>query len=170
MEKIQHAGLQLKRVVLILLLLSPLIYFAILYFQGPSKLLHLPEGINLNPDETSIAGKIAIFSIPALTPAIYWFALFYIHKLARQFSTGEVFTAQSIRWIQWVGILLLTADFVYMLQIAITGPLLSSLGLTESFLNIELKLGVSIIGLFILLISRVMLIASELNEQQQLTI
>ncbi len=170
MDKIKHAGLQLKWVVLVLLVLSPLIYFAILYWQGPSRLLHLPEGIFLNSGAASIAGKIAIYSLPALTPTIYWFSLFYIHRLSRQFSTGDVFTTQSIKWIQWVGILLLTADFVYMLQIAITGPVLSSLGLTETFLIVELKLGVSIIGLFILLISRVMRIALELNEQQQLTI
>jgi len=132
--------------------------------------LHLPNGIILNPGEASFAGKAAIFSIPALTPVTYWFALYFIYKLAEQYSIGNVFTLQSIQLMRRAGLFLLLADFIYMLQIAITGPLLSGLGLTESFLIFELKLGVSIIGLFILLISRIMFIAVDLNEQQQLTI
>jgi len=170
MDQIKHAGRQLEWVVLFLLVVSPLIYIALLFWQGPSTLLHLPAEIIPDTDEASLLGKMAMYTIPAMTPAIYWFALYFIYKLARQYSTRDVFSTDSIKWMRWVGLFLLSADFVYMFQIAITGPLLSGLGLTESFLIFELKLGVSIIGLFILLISRIMLIASEIDEQQRLTI
>lgn len=57
-----------------------------------------------------------------------------------------------------------------MFQTTITGPLLTGVGLTESFMSIEIGFGTSIIGLFIVFISRVMVVASEMDEQQRLTI
>ncbi len=170
MRQIKKASLELKRIVQFLLFASPVIYIAILYWQGADKLLHLPEGVALSLYNAPLPGVIATFLIPALTPTVYWFALYYIYKLAKQYSTGDIFSPSSIIKLKQVGLILLSADFVYMFQIAITGPLLSTLGITEHFLIIELKLGVSIIGMFILLISRIMLIASEINEQHQLTI
>lgn len=170
MDKVKRAGRQLKWLVLFLLILSPVIYFAVMYWQGPTQLLHLPNGIILKQVDIGILENAVIYLLPAITPAAYWAALYFIYKLAWQYSIGEVFTSRTINWMRQVGIILLSTDFIYMLQIAIIGPALSSLGLTENFLIIELKLGTSIVGLFILLISRVMLIASDLDEQQQLTI
>ncbi|VAW52841.1 hypothetical protein MNBD_GAMMA06-1130 [hydrothermal vent metagenome] len=170
MKQIERAGKQLKWGVLFLLFFSPILYASIIFWQGPNELLHLPNGINLKINQVSIAEKIMLFLLPALTPATYWFALYFIFDLSKQYATGKVFTFEAIKTLRRIGIFLLLTDFVYMLQIALTGPLLSGFGLTESFLHIELKLGTSIVGLFILLITRVMLLALELNEQQRLTI
>lgn len=83
---------------------------------------------------------------------------------------GAVFTAAAVRRLHLIGILLLSTGFVSLFQTAITGPMLAGLGLAESSLHIELKLGMSVVGLFIVLISRIMVLALELNEQQRLTI
>ena len=168
--QIKQAGKQLKWVVLFFLILSPILYVSIIFLQGPIELLHLPNDINLKINEASIIEKIMVFLLPALTPATYWFSLYFIFDLSKQYSNGNVFTSKAIKTLQRIGFLLLLTDFIYMFQIAITGPLLSGFELTENFLHIELKLGVSLVGLFILLITRVMLLASELNEHHRLTI
>ena len=170
MMQIKQAGKQLKWVVLFFLILSPILYASIIFWQGPVELLHLPNGINLTINQASLSEKIMVFLLPALTPMTYWFALYFIFDLSKQYSNGEVFTFEAIKTLRQIGLFLLITDFVYMFQIAITGPLLSGFELTEDFLRIELKLGVSLVGLFILLITRVMLLASELNEQDRLTI
>ena len=50
------------------------------------------------------------------------------------------------------------------------GPVLTLVGLSQGFISVQLRLGVSVVGLFIVLISRIMLVASDLQEQQRLTV
>lgn len=57
-----------------------------------------------------------------------------------------------------------------MMQTAVTGPVLTLMGLSQGFISVQLRLGVSVVGLFIVLISRIMLVASDLQEQQRLTV
>ncbi len=170
MNQIERAGEQLKWGVLLLLLITPVLYVGIFFLQGPNELLHLPNGIALEINQANITKKIFLFLLPALTPTTYWFALYFIFDLSKQYADGKVFTLEAIKTLRRIGIILLLTDFVYMFQIAITGPLLSSFELTDNFLYIELKLGTSIVGLFILLITRVMLFASAINDQHRLTI
>jgi hypothetical protein len=170
MEHIKHAGRQLKWIVAALLILSPLIYIAVFVWQGPSALLQIPKSVSINLEEASTLNNIVLFLIPALTPLIYWSAFYFLYDLASQYAKGTVFTLIAVKRLRLIGILLLLTDFIYMFQVAITGPVLTGLGLADGFLSLELKLGTSVIGLFIVLISRVMVIASELDAQQRLTI
>jgi len=170
MDQIQHAGRQFKWIVMSLLVLTPVAYIGVFLWQGPLALLQLPATISIDLKHASAVDTIVMFAIPALTPLVYWWAFYFLYDLANQYTRGTVFTPSAVKRLRQIGILLLLTDFVYMVQTAMTGPILTGLGLAESFLNIELKLGTSVIGLFIVLISRVMVIASEMNEQQRLTI
>lgn len=170
MDKIKHAGRQFKWIVMSLLVLTPVAYVGVFLWQGPLALLHIPAAISVDLQPASFVEIAVMFVIPVLTPLVYWWAFYFLYDLASQYAQGTVFTLSAVKRLRQIGILLLLTDFVYMFQTAITGPLLTGLGLAESFLNIELKLGTSVIGLFIVLISRVMVIASELNEQHRLTI
>ena len=170
MEQIKRAGRQFRWIVASLLVLTPLIYVGLFFRQGPLALLQIPATVVIDLNQVSALGKAVMFLIPALTPAVYWLAFYFLHGLAGQYAQGEVFSPSAVRRLRLIGILLLTTDVVYMLQTAITGPLLAGLGLVESFLIIELKLGMSVVGLFVVLISRIMVLALELEEQQRLTI
>ncbi len=170
MDQIKHAGRQFKWIVMSLLVLTPVAYIGVFLWQGPLALLHVPSSISVDLTHASVVDTIVMFVIPALTPLVYWWAFYFLYDLANQYARGSVFTPGAVNRLRQIGILLLLTDLVYMVQMAITGPLLAGLGLAESFLNIELKLGTSVIGLFIVLISRVMVIASELDEQQRLTV
>jgi len=170
MDQIKHAGEQFKWIVLSLLVLTPIAYVGVFWWQGPLALLQIPATISIDLEQASAVDTTVMFVIPALTPLVYWWSFYFLYDLANQYAQGTVFSLRAVKRLRQIGILLLLTDFVYMFQTAVTGPLLVGLGLAESFLNIELKLGTSVIGLFIVLISRVMVIASELNEQQRLTI
>lgn len=170
MDQIKHAGRQFKWVVMSLLILTPVAYVGVFLWQGPLALLHIPAVVSVDLQQAGTLETTVMFVIPALTPLVYWLAFYFLYDLASQYAQGTVFTPGAVKRLRQIGTLLLLTDFVYMFQTVITGPLLTGLGLAESFLNIELKLGTSVIGLFIVLISRVMVIASELNEQHRLTI
>lgn len=170
MEQIKLAGKRLRRVVLALLVLTPLIYTVSQIMQGPTPLLALPAHVTLDLSNTGIATLLLLAVLPALTPFTYWLGFIFLYRLCGRYALGEVFTSQAIRLLFMIGIILSLTDIVYMLQVAITGPLLTWLGLTPGFVTIELRLGTTIAGLFIILISRIMLLAADLEEQQRLTI
>ena len=170
MDQIKRAGRQLKWIVVAVLILTPLVYVGLFLSQGPLALLQLPETIRVDLTYATIVDTIVMFLLPALTPLVYWCAFYLLYDLASQYAEGAVFTSNAVIRLRHIGILLLLTDFVYLLQKAITGPLLTWLGLTEGFVSVELKLGMSIVGLFIVLISRVMVIASELDEHLRLTV
>ena len=52
----------------------------------------------------------------------------------------------------------------------VTGPVLTALGVTEGFFSVEIEIGVSAIGVFIVLFSQVMEQARRLKEFEELVI
>ena len=115
--------------------------------------------------------KLAMIAlVQAPTPLVYWLAFYLMFRLADRYAEGEVFSTPAAEDLRRIGLLLLATDFVQMLQTAATGPLLTGLGLTSGFLTVELELGMSVVGLFIVLVGRIMVLAAGLDEQARLTI
>ncbi|MGA8258704.1 MAG: DUF2975 domain-containing protein [Arenicellales bacterium] len=170
MNRIRRAGRQLQWIVAALLVLTPVAYVAVFLWQGPAALLDLPRTIAVDLTEASSLDNAALFVLGAFTPAVYWLSFWFLHKLARHYAAGEVFSTSAARQLRLIGLLLLSTDFVHMMQTAVTGPVLTLMGLSQGFVSVQLRLGVSVIGLFIVLISRIMLVASDLQEQQRLTV
>lgn len=170
MEKIKDAGRQLQTIVKSLLIFAPVAYTGLFFWQGPTALLQIPETSAIDLSKADTIDMLLLFLFPILTPLVYWLAFLRLYHLVSQYAQGEVFTVRAAQQIRQIGLLLLLTDFVFLVQQGLSGPLLQLLGLADGFLVFELRLGTSIIGLFLLLISRIMLLASELQEQQRLTI
>jgi len=170
MERIQRAGQQLRWILGSLLVLAPFLYAGLLLVDRPLALLRIPETatVDLAGADALKLGMVALLQAP--TPLIYWLAFYLVFRLAGRYAEGEVFSTPAVEELRRIGLLLMATDFVQMLQTAATGPVLAGLGPTSGFLTIELKLGMSVVGLFIVLIGRIMVLAAELDEQARLTI
>jgi hypothetical protein len=170
MDEVRRAGRQLEWIVTVLLVLSPVAYVALFFWKGPDALLAIPEAMSPGQADAGAPATAAMLLVGALTPLVYWLAFYFLRALARLYAQGHVFTPAAIANLRRIGLLLLATDFVHALQTAITGPVLSALGLVEGYVVVELRLGMSVVGLFIILVSRVMEIAADLDEQRRLTI
>lgn len=170
MDEVKRAGRQLEWVVTILLVISPVIYVAVFFWRGPDALLAIPETVRLERANPGALATVAMLLVGALTPLAYWLAFYFLRALAGRYAQGKVFTPAAIADLRRIGLLLLATDFVHALQTAVTGPILSALGLVPGYVSVELRLGMSVVGLFIILVGRVMELAAELDEQQRLTI
>lgn len=153
-----------------LLVLAPAAYVAVFLWWGPLALLDIPRTAAVDVSSATPMDQVVVFAIAAMTPTVYWLAFWRVYRLSRRYAGGEVFSQGAARQIRLIGLLLLLVDFVHMLETAITGPVLTLLGLSAGFISVELRLGVSVVGLLLVLISRVMVAASELQEQQRLTV
>ena len=81
-----------------------------------------------------------------------------------------MFEARNVRRLGHLGWALIGIDLADMAQRLIAGPLLTHLGATEPFFSLGLGLGLSIVGLFVIVIARVMDLGRELKEFESLAI
>jgi len=170
MERIMKAGRDLRWIVGGLLVLAPVIFVVVFAEHGPLGLLAVPANVAVSLADASLLDAIVLSLLAAATPVIYWLAFLALYRLAASYGRGGVLTAGAAARLEQVGWLLFATDFVRMAQTAVTGPLLAWMGLSGHFLNVELQLGMSIVGLFIVLVARIMGLAATFEAERRLTI
>jgi hypothetical protein len=170
-ERIKIAGRRLRWLVRLLAIATvgaAVVAFAV---RGPLALLHVPPHV-LSADAAPITGwrAAAVGALGLTVPAAYLVVLARLHQLADLYARGEVFCAASHAALRGVGVALIAVDAVAMLRAAATGPLLTALGATSAFIELELQSSLLIIGVLVLVIGRVMELAGTLDEADRLTI
>ena len=133
-------------------------------------LLRMPTTAELRPTPLSIGGGVAAIALGLLVPACYLVTLLAMHRLFGLYARGEVFGARPAAAVRLVGYGLLAMDPVRMLVTALTGPLLTALGLTQPFLHLELELSMLVAGLFVVALGAVLDLGRALDEDHQLTV
>ena len=169
-NEIQQLGRRLRRLSLFLLILSPCALLALLAWKGPMGLVDVPRDIRLTHEPLGVWGSLAIVAVGSMRPLVFFGALLLVHRLFGLFAQGIVFAPQAVLLIRRLGLVLIAADIVAMLQGALTGPLLTLLDLTPRHMAIPLQASMLIVGFFVVLIGHVMKQACEVYERDRLTI
>lgn len=170
MDRVQQAGRRLLRFTLFLLLLTPLAIGFLVARGGPLSLLPIPEGIVVDLGPLPAWNAAALVLLGSIPPAAFAVALFFMYRLAQLYAAGVVFSRQNVRLIRRIGWVLALVDPLKMLVGAATGPVLTTLGLAGGFLSIDLQIGVSAIGLFVVLVGGVMEEGRKLKEYNDLVV
>jgi hypothetical protein len=168
--RVESLGRRLQWVVRGLLVATVLAVGASLARGGPLGLLRMPTTAELRPTPLSIGGGVAAIALGLLVPACYLVTLLAMHRLFGLYARGEVFGARPAAAVRLVGYGLLAMDPVRMLVTALTGPLLTALGLTQPFLHLELELSMLVAGLFVVALGAVLDLGRALDEDHQLTV
>ena len=108
--------------------------------------------------------------LAAIKPAAFIPVLYFLYKLFALCQEGRVFTSENIKFIRYTGFSLMAIDLIFILQSALTGPVLSWLGAVEPYFSLDLAISYLIIGLFVELISRVMNLGCQLQDYQDLIV
>lgn len=167
---IQQLGRRLQRLSFFLIVLSPCVLVALLAWKGPLGLVDVPRNIGLHHTSLGAAASLAIIAVGSMRSLVFFGALLLVHRLFGLFAQGIVFAPQAVLLIRRLGLVLIAADIVAMLQGALTGPLLTLLDLTPRHMAIPVQVSMLIIGFFVLLIGHVMKLACEVYERDTLTI
>ena len=170
LERVKVLGTRLKWLTLTLIILTPMVIVALLIVEGPFALTPVSRKIQMFPEMLTWHRGSIVILISLLTPACYLLGYYYIYKLFDLYSKGQVFETANILLIRKAGWILIAIDIVYMIQKIISGPVFSLLGVTERHITIELRFSMLVVGIFVVLVSRVMEMGRELYKQDQLTI
>jgi hypothetical protein len=144
-----------------LMLATPIGFGVLIAWHGLLALLPLPPGIPADLGGQGVAGLVAITALAALKPAVFLMALWLLQDLFGRYRQGRVLDLGGLRRIGQIGWALVgldAADFVMRLAV---GPLLMALGASAPFLSIGIGLSLSIIGGFVIVIARIMILAQR---------
>jgi hypothetical protein len=151
-----------------LLVGSPVVAVGVLWFRGPAALLRVGTEV----DRAALDGwkALPVAALGLLTPATSYLGVWLMHRLFGAFSRGVVFSLETVRLIRQAGYVLIAIDFVAMAQTALTGPVLWLLRAGPRGVTLEVHSSMLLVGLFVVLIARVMATACHLHEDGRLTI
>jgi hypothetical protein len=169
-ERIKRYGRVLQRLTLVIILLAPVVAFFLVYDKGPLALVTVPSGIHVDKTHLGFLGSIAVIAVGLLTPATYLLGFVFLYRLFNLYAQGIVFSRPNVDAIRWGGYVLIAVDMVRVVQSALIGPVLSVLGVTRSYLTVEIGISTLVIGLAIVLISHVMGLGCTIYERDRLTI
>lgn len=169
-QRLVAAGRRLTRIVRALLLAAVASVVWVLLTKGPLGLLKVPREIEVSHGSIGLFRSLVIVVFGLARPSAHVLVLIYLHRLFDLYAHGIVFSGENSAAIRMAGYWLMAVDAVNVLVSALTGPLLTLLHITPGFFSIDLQSSMLVIGLFIVLVSRVMDMARELHERDQLTI
>lgn len=169
-DEIKRLGKLLQAFTLFFMILAPVALVILLSMKGPLGMVNVQAERLITHTPLSFIQALPIVLVGLLTPATYLVGFFFIHRLFGLYAKGIVFSTQNITTIRNCGFVLVSVDFVRILQSAITGPVLSSLKITENYFAVDIGFSMLIIGLLVIFISRVMKMGLEIYERDQLTI
>jgi hypothetical protein len=169
-ERLRTIGRRLQWVVRGLLGVTALSVGWLLLIRGPLGLLRPPASVALRAHGLSTGGAALAIALGLLVPACYVIGLLAMDRLFGLYAQGEVFTARPLAAVRLVGYALLAVDPAKVLVSALTGPLLTWLGVTEPFVSIDLEVSMLIAGLFVVAIGTVLELGQALDETDRLTI
>ncbi len=169
-EIVKALGRRMKWLTMLLIVITPILLIGLFMTQGPFALANIPREVEIFPEMLNWVRVIIVVLLSLLTTVTYVFGYFYMYKLFDLYSKGIVFDKINILLIHKAGVVLIVIDIVSLLQKLISGPVFSYLGVTSNYVSIEIKISMLVVGVFIVLISKVMTIARDLFERDQLTI
>ncbi len=170
MEKLIITSRRLQIAVIVLIILMPCAVVLNVVSGAWAELLDMPQGIPLDETQISGMGLLAVLLLGAIKPAVYMIAFFFLYKLLSLYCKGAIFTTENVAAIRKIGWAVALIDIAGMVQIVITGPILTFYAISSGYIAVRLEVGYLIIGLFIVLIAYVMEMGRELKEKDSLVI
>ena len=170
MERITVFSKRMKIFTAVLIILTWVSFAFVAFYNGIGSLLPVPKKIAFDLSGASTFSLVIIYLLAAIKPAAYLPVLGYLYRLFGLYQQGIVFSAENIACIRKIGYSLMAIDLVVIIQGALTGPVLSVLGVTERYFTLSLGSSFLIVGLFIVLVSHVMEMGRELQEYNKLVI
>lgn len=170
MERLTVASRRLQTVVLVFMALTPCaVAWSALSGAWP-ELLNMPREISLDASRISGMGLLAAIAISSIKPAAYMVGFWFLYKLLGLYREGTVFTAANVAAIRRIGWALVGIDIAALVQTVVAGPVLAAFQITERHVSVRLGVAFLTVGLFIVLVARVMDLGRELKEQDSLVI
>ena len=159
------------RIMTLIVLIGTWIVFALAAkLNGIAALLTVPKNVTVDLSMVSSFSLTVVYMLAAIKPAAFIPVLYFLYKLFALYQEGRVFTPENIKFIRRIGFSLMAIDLIFILQSALTGPVLSWLGIVKPYFSLDLAISYLIIGLFVELISRVMDMGRQLKEYQDLIV
>jgi hypothetical protein len=169
-NQLQIASARLQIAVLALIALT-ICFIGLSVILGDwNNFLHIPADIQLNEDQISGVSLLVLIALGSAQPLTMIAALWHLHKLLSLYRNRKIFTVANVTAIKGIGWSLVLVDVAKMIQVLLTGPILSYFQISSEHLALTLQFGFLIIGLFIVLVTRVMDIARKLKDQNSLVI
>ncbi len=147
-KRVEQAGRRLRWLVRALVLLTPVAVALVLLLKGPLGLVSVPRQIAVDPRFLTFPRSLAIIAVGLLKPGAWLLAAVFLDRLFGLYARGIVFVLES----------------------ALTGPMLGLIGATRPYINVDLQVSMLMVGLSIVAISHVMEMGRELSESEELTI
>lgn len=169
-DEITNWSHRLRWLTIAVAVLIPVSYAYTLIWGDPRNLLSLPTGVSLYPEQLDSTAWISIALIGLLKPLSFLPALWCLFRLSGLYQDGEVFSLRTTGYIRATGWWLIFIDIAFIAISLVRSLVLSLLGLADSYIAVELGLSFSIVGVFTLLIARIMMLAQTLKEESDLTI
>ena len=170
MERLSVTSRRLQMVVLALVALTPVAVGLNVVLGTWADFLHMPADIAIDGTRIVGAGFIAAIAVGSIKPAAYMVAFWFLYRLLALYRDGIVFAAANVTAIRRIGWALVAIDVAAMVQKALTGPVLTAFRITEGHISLTLEVAFLTVGLFIVLVARVMDLGRELKEQDSLVI
>ena len=159
------------RIMTLIVLIGTWIVFALAAeLNGIAALLTVPKNVTVDLSMVSSFSLTVVYMLAAIKPAAFIPVLYSLYRLFALYQEGRVFTPENIKFIRRIGFSLMAIDLIFILQSALTGPVLSWLGAVKPYFSLDLAISYLIIGLFVELISRVMDMGRQLKEYQDLIV
>ena len=162
-EQVRRISRRMRFLILVLLFGAPLLFALIAHWKGLAYMLRLPPN-GVDVAALSTFEHAIVLAIGALRPTAVWLSLW------RLFEAGMIFEAENLRRLRQFGWALIAIDGADMLQRFLTGPVLHLFGAGEPRIAVAVVFSMAMVGLFVLVIARVMDIGRELKESDELTI
>jgi hypothetical protein len=177
-DRIKKTSRRFRILFIVIMVITPLIPVALIMMSnelpGPMRTQLFKD--SLVPIRETLSFQTRLFASTAslLTSGIAMTGLFFIIRLFRLYETGKIFAKEHVTCFRRLGYILIIYMFAGIIRNSLVtiiltlanppGQRIISLGFSSSDLT---KL---FIGLVLLLISRVMDIGREIQEEQQLTV
>ncbi len=170
MERLAMTSRKLQILVLVFLILTPVVVALAVGLDAWVELLKVSPNIPINTDRITGVALLAVVGVASIKPAAYMLAFWFLYELLRLYQGGIVFSAANVSAIRKTGWALVGVDVAGAVQSLLTGPVLTVFEISPRHISINFEVALLTVGLFIVLISRVMDLGRELKEQDSLVI
>ena len=170
MDQLKTTSKRLQGLVLLFIVLTPCAVVLSAVMGEWEQVVGLPAGISL--DETRIHGvaMIAVFGVGLIKPIAFMVAFWFLYRLLGVYRRGIIFTAANVGAIRKIGWALMAIDVASMFRTTLAGPVLTFFDITQGYISVGLEAGYLTVGMFVVLVARVMDLGRELKEQDDLVI
>lgn len=169
-SRLKITSARLQMVVLALVALTPCVVALNVLMGSWADFLDVPADVALDTDRISGIALLALIAVGSIKPAAFMVAFWQLYELLGLYREGIVFTAANVAAIRRIGWALVTIDVAAMVQTAVTGPVLTLFLVSRGHVSLTLEVAFLIVGLFMVLVARVMDLGRELKEHDSLVI